>query len=588
LTLFNARLGYWIEKPRPIGWRAASPRFGNLLLTEFFGRTDELGEYVHISDGGHFENLGLYELIRRRCRYIVAVDAGADGGDPSDDNLANLIRLCRVDFGVRIKINTQPLEMAGPQKLTRSHVAIGTIHYDDVDQGEVPGVLIYVKISLTGDEPPDVQKYARTDPRFPHQPTDLRQSFDEEQFECYRCLGDHIAREIFQTPTEQVRRVFREAGADAEVASHMEYVPRFFAAVQERWVEAPEGLSQLYIESNRAWGEIQRDLASRAELQGLSRDLYPELAATAGSWNAPERAELHTVARMLTIMENAWIGLSLKRTSSLPINRGWMNAFRRWVASEAFRRAWPILRAKFSADFVRFCEEQLHLTAATPSAARLSSSDKISGASEFEHQAIELLDREFAREWPEEHRLKRGPRELIAKARELKKTPPITKGQAPKKPAPKPGESKPERPLVWLIIQAPSGRKKADESPHKSVSGVILAALSDAAIEFGRGRGQPSPIEFFVWVRRAHRGAGLGSRGVQEALPTIRAELQAANGETPPLVAFYPEASPADDDIEYTSLLRFLSGFDFRPVDQPNGRETTRSTFLLPQKTFGR
>ena len=107
LTIFNARLGYRIQKPKPKDWTAESPRFGKLLLTEFFGQTDGRGEFVHISDGGHFENLGVYELIRRRCRYIISLDSGEDG-DPSNDNLAALIRLCRIDFGSASRSTPRP------------------------------------------------------------------------------------------------------------------------------------------------------------------------------------------------------------------------------------------------------------------------------------------------------------------------------------------------------------------------------------------------------------------------------------------------------------------------------------------------
>src|SRR5262249_51542601 len=128
LTIFNARLGYWIERPGPGGWTARSPRAGefHLFLTEFLRRAATRRPFVHMPDGGHFENLGVYELIRRRCRYIVALDA-ADDADPSDNNLATLIRLCRTDFGVRINIDTRPLAVEGPDKLSRSHVVIGRI-----------------------------------------------------------------------------------------------------------------------------------------------------------------------------------------------------------------------------------------------------------------------------------------------------------------------------------------------------------------------------------------------------------------------------------------------------------------------------
>ena len=159
MTIFNARLGWWLQNPAKPNWSGDGPRCDLLLYSELFGWTDDLGDYVHLSDGGHFENLGIYELVRRRCRYIVAVEAPTDRG-AATDSLANMIRLCRIDFGVRIELDTSPLEQTGPNKLARWHCAIGTIHYDDVDGGELPGVLVYIRASLTGDEPPDVQEYA--------------------------------------------------------------------------------------------------------------------------------------------------------------------------------------------------------------------------------------------------------------------------------------------------------------------------------------------------------------------------------------------------------------------------------------------
>ncbi|MBV8270062.1 MAG: patatin-like phospholipase family protein [Planctomycetaceae bacterium] len=549
LTIFNARLGYWIEKPKPIDWASRSPRFGNLILTEFFGRTNEHGDFVHISDGGHFENLGVYELIRRRCRYIVALDAGEDG-DPSDDNLATLIRLCRVDFGVRIKVDTRHLAMEGPDRLTRSHVAIGSIHYEDVDRGEMPGVLVYVKISLTGDEAPDLQKYARKDPRFPHQPTDLRQSFDEEQFECYRCLGDHIAWDIFGDPADELREYYREddrkQSLPAERQPHDEYVPRLFAAVQERWTEGPEGLDELYADSNRRWSEIHRDLVTIPELEALSEDLYPEVAAAeAGGDGRPRRAELHTVARMLAIMENAWIGLSMKRTSSLPINRGWMNSFRRWVGSEAFRRTWPILRTEYSAEFVRFCEDQLHLVASRPAPVRLAGPYDGPDEPDARRRGIDLLGEEFAREWPDEDRRERGLKDLIRKAV-------VRDG----------------RPLAWLIAQAPSGPEDAGQSPEPLICGAILAVDSAApdATRTAEGDG-PEPVELFVWVRRPYRWAGLGLRCISRVLPEVLEALRDDRGRIPALWTRYPEADPGDDDLEYMNFLRFFARFNFRPVE---------------------
>src|SRR5262249_27013174 len=154
---------------------ARGPEFGWLLVDELRGRTDEKGDYVHLSDGGHFENLGVYELIRRRCRTIVVTDAGEDRHAASD-NLANLIRLVRTDFGIRIQIDTAPLQ-EGPDGLTRWHCVTGCIHYRDVEptngegQEAADGVLIYLRASLTGDEPADIRQYADRYPAFPHQST---------------------------------------------------------------------------------------------------------------------------------------------------------------------------------------------------------------------------------------------------------------------------------------------------------------------------------------------------------------------------------------------------------------------------------
>jgi len=140
MTALNARLGWWIKNPNPSTWRpgwlptrgdqpawdAASPSLALPLLMELLGQTDETRKWIHISDGGHFENLGVYELIRRRCRYIVCCDAGTDP-QASDDNLANMIRLCRTDFGVRIEIDTSPFVRQGPDGLSRWHCVVGKI-----------------------------------------------------------------------------------------------------------------------------------------------------------------------------------------------------------------------------------------------------------------------------------------------------------------------------------------------------------------------------------------------------------------------------------------------------------------------------
>ena len=87
LALFNIRLGWWLGNPGPAGmttYHQASPTLSiRPLLAEAFGLTDACHPYVYLSDGGHFENLGLYEMVRRRCHCILVVDAGCDPAWPS-------------------------------------------------------------------------------------------------------------------------------------------------------------------------------------------------------------------------------------------------------------------------------------------------------------------------------------------------------------------------------------------------------------------------------------------------------------------------------------------------------------------------
>jgi len=146
---------------------------------------------VYLSDGGHFENLGLYEMIRRRCRFIVVLDSGCDPQFTFED-LGNALRKIRIDFGVSIDLDAAQVRAVGARE-RRS--AIGTIAYSAVDPNEADGLLLYVKPMLLGTEPPDVRSYAAGHPDFPHQSTS-DQWFDESQTESYRRLGLQTIRDV--------------------------------------------------------------------------------------------------------------------------------------------------------------------------------------------------------------------------------------------------------------------------------------------------------------------------------------------------------------------------------------------------------
>jgi len=194
MTLFNVRLGWWLANPdkdaRP-SWMLREPISGlGALFSEAFGLTTADKRAVYLSDGGHFENLGLYEMVRRRCHRIMVVDAGCDPRYEYSD-LFNAVRKIRVDFGIRI---TMPCNLPGrPGTSDCSRMAVGRIHYSDRDGGDandVDGILYLLKPLLNGCESPDLREYASSTPgdAFPQQTT-ADQFFSETQFESYRVLG---------------------------------------------------------------------------------------------------------------------------------------------------------------------------------------------------------------------------------------------------------------------------------------------------------------------------------------------------------------------------------------------------------------
>ena len=219
LAFFNIRLGWWLGNPGPAGrhtFNLSCPRIAiRPLLAETFGLTDAANPYVYLSDGGHFENLGLYEMVLRRCHYIVVSDGSCDA-DRSFTDLGNAIRKIRIDLGIDIEIETELLEFQPGSRMSRAHFALGLIRYDRVDHGATAGLLIYLKPSLTGNEPADVTEYANGHEEFPHEPT-ADQFFDESQFESYRALGFHVAEKVFTrpitNPTGEAEQMFERFGS---------------------------------------------------------------------------------------------------------------------------------------------------------------------------------------------------------------------------------------------------------------------------------------------------------------------------------------------------------------------------------------
>jgi hypothetical protein len=205
LTIFNARVGRWCENPRRKGTKGRTAL--KLYYKELFSNPSRDDRQIYLSDGGHFENLGLYELIRRRCRYIVVVTADTEkaAADDRHGNLANSVRLVREDFGVQVEVpalaaitRAKEGEKAGT---VLSAYAVGRVMYprapgaDGVPQWD-EGVIVVIKTGIVPEQlTVDLIGHWRSHVDFPYTAT-LDQQYDQAQFESYRQLGYLAGRAV--------------------------------------------------------------------------------------------------------------------------------------------------------------------------------------------------------------------------------------------------------------------------------------------------------------------------------------------------------------------------------------------------------
>jgi hypothetical protein len=200
LTLFNARLGQWVENPRFrrgawARWQERLVFWPFYLLREMLGSTDANRRLVHLSDGGHTgDNLGIVPLLKRRCAVIVACDAEADP-DYSFGSLAEGLRQIYIDSNIKVDLVLTPMRPDHATGLSTRHCAVGRIRYPkEAGLPEEVGWLLVLKSSLTGDELARIDNYHQENPVFPQQST-ADQFFDDNQFESYRELGYHVAKQ---------------------------------------------------------------------------------------------------------------------------------------------------------------------------------------------------------------------------------------------------------------------------------------------------------------------------------------------------------------------------------------------------------
>ena len=243
LGLINLRIGYWWnsgidagDRPSrypPVLWRRLLALPGLLLRAQttildewrarFLGPSER---YWYLSDGGHFEGTGLYELIRRRLPLMIAVDSSQDGSYLFDD-LAEIVRIARLDFSAEfhwmdptaareanaigwnaftqvaqsfggipplVEQWANPDALGALESLTRDGKYVAALAAITYGKSPAPiSWVLYVKAVMPMDCPQDVRTYAKEHEAFPNEPT-VNQFFSDQQWECYRAIGEKIGQ----------------------------------------------------------------------------------------------------------------------------------------------------------------------------------------------------------------------------------------------------------------------------------------------------------------------------------------------------------------------------------------------------------
>lgn len=228
MAIFNIRLGAWTGNPRDVvaekrsqkakllnkeRWKKDGPDTGwQLFEQEILGHSSDDGDFVYLSDGGHFENLGLYEMVRRRCHTIVVSDASQDP-DCALEDLGNAIRKIYIDLGVRIEFESIDVRKREADVVNSGvYCAVGRVIYPE--DGAKQGIIVYIKPGYYLDAPADVRAYGATNAKFPHDST-MNQWFMESQFESYRALGEH-AIEMIAAPRDASGAILKSSFTKVE------------------------------------------------------------------------------------------------------------------------------------------------------------------------------------------------------------------------------------------------------------------------------------------------------------------------------------------------------------------------------------
>jgi hypothetical protein len=336
LTVFNLRLGWWFANPAQ-NYARKAPHFNlRYMILELFGSATGRSKFLMVSDGGHFENLAVYELVKRRCKVIIASDAECDP-TLSFEGLGSLIRMCQVDFGFEIKIDVGSLRPRAGSPWSEQRCAVGTIDY-----GDDTGYLVYLKSAMTGHEPTAVLQYKARHSHFPHETTG-DQFYAEDQFESYRRLGAEVTGSAF------------EAAIHAVGSKDMVALAKTLAQTNAPTLEHLDHFTRHTQSLIGLWNKLQKS----EDLRPLDRGVFG--AAVDGATADGARLRLYTCAEMLQLMENVYIDLHLDDTWDHADNSGWRALFTQWAALDEVQHTWRETSHLFGVRFGFFCERNLDL-----------------------------------------------------------------------------------------------------------------------------------------------------------------------------------------------------------------------------------
>ena len=382
MTLLNIRMGYWcpnpgrltpwaVNKGRPwergrqglveavlqrLRWRVP-PR---MLLREMAGAVHDDGDWVNVSDGGHIENMAAVELLRRRCKYVIVGDGEADP-NMWFNGLAVLMRTARLDLGVEIRLMVDDLRLGEEdeegKKYSDQHCAVGRIIYPPLTPGGEPeeGWLLYIKLSVTGDEDEMMREYRSRNPDFPHEST-ADQFFDEGQFEAYRSLGFHVGDRLFAP---------LHADAGRQVMSHAQLGDWFMELLES--LAPRRAAADLEDEMQAGLASIESDMATNWYKNGLKADSGMQAGGPLSfgldedeldDQEPPSAEAVALVIKQIDIMQKAFdsLGLAEPMHRKHGGNARWMRTFTEWTAAPVFAQVWTEEKPAYSKDFGAFVD----------------------------------------------------------------------------------------------------------------------------------------------------------------------------------------------------------------------------------------